>query len=87
MAMAHSLWMVALAAVALSIPFGYWRAGVTKFTAPWFAAVHGSVPLVIGVRLVMGVGWQLTTIPLLVGAVCTGQFLGGYLRGWWKTRS
>jgi hypothetical protein len=83
----HGLWMAGLAAVVLSVPFGYWRAGVPKFTAPWFVAVHGSVPLVIGVRLLMGLSWQLATVPLLVGAVCTGQFLGGCLRGRSKTQS
>jgi hypothetical protein len=75
------LWFTALGVVCINLPFGFWRAGTQKFTLPWFLAVHSPVPLVVGLRLAAGVGWHLTTFPLLVGAFFTGQFCGGKLRG------
>lgn len=76
----HSIWIVALGVLLVNLPFGYWRAGVRKFTPAWFVAVHGSVPLVAGLRVLAGLGWQLATFPLLVIAFVAGQFLGGRLR-------
>jgi hypothetical protein len=70
---------VALAVLLLNLPFGYWRAAVRKFSLPWFVAVHGAVPLVIALRIVAGLGWQLRTVPILVGAYLGGQLLGGGL--------
>lgn len=78
---------VALAVLVLNLPFGYWRAGTRKFTLPWLLAVHTPVPLVVGLRILSGLGWQLSTVPVLVGAFFVGQLLGGWLRQWWKGRS
>jgi hypothetical protein len=64
----------------LNLPFGYWRAGARKFSLQWFLAVHVPVPLVIGLRLASGVGWQTVTFPVLVGAFFGGQFLGGLFK-------
>jgi hypothetical protein len=74
------LWLVAVAVLALNVPFGFWRAGVRKFSLPWILAVHAPVPLVVGLRLAAGLGWRLSTFPVLVGAFFTGQFLGGKVR-------
>ncbi len=75
--------MLAAAVVAgLNLPFGFWRAGVPKFTRSWILAVHLPVPLVIAVRVLAGLGWQLFTFPIMIGAFFTGQFLGGRLRRW-----
>ncbi len=65
---------------ALNLPFGFWRAGVVRFTRPWILAVHAPVPLVVAVRLIAGLGWHLVTFPVLIAAFFTGQFLGGRLR-------
>ena len=51
-----------------------------KFSLPWFLAVHLPVPLVIGLRFVSGLGFQLATFPVIVGAFFAGQFLGGWTR-------
>jgi len=80
----HPLTVAALVAV-LNVPFGFWRAGTTKFSLPWFLAVHVPVPLAIGLRLAAGLGWRLTTLPLFVAAFFTGQFLGGRLRALHRT--
>ncbi len=69
----------AAAAVALlNLPFGYWRACVEKFSGRWILAVHAPVPLVIAIRLLSGLGWQVVTFPVLIGAFFTGQFVGGH---------
>ncbi len=76
------LWLVAVVVLALNLPFGFWRAGVKKFTLPWIVAVHGPVPLVIGLRFAAGLGWRPSTFPVLVGAFFTGQLVGGRARRW-----
>jgi len=60
-----------------NLPFGYWRAHVTKLSLQWFLAVHLPVVVAIALRLLMGLGWQLITFPVLIGAYCSGQLLGG----------
>lgn len=74
------LWIVALAVLLLNVPFGFWRAGARKLSLPWLLAVHGPVPIVVGIRAVSGLGWSYSTLPVLVGAFFAGQFLGGRLR-------
>jgi hypothetical protein len=64
----------------LNLPLGYYRAGVRKFSVPWFVAVHAGVPFVIGVRLLSGVGWRLITFPMFIGAYAAGQLLGGRIQ-------
>ncbi len=70
---------IALATILINVPFGFWRARSAKLTWPWFMAVHAPVPVLVGLRLVLGVGWTLSTVPLLAGAYLLGQFLGGRL--------
>ena len=75
--------LLALAAAAilvLNLPFGYWRARVQRFSLRWFLAVHAPVPVVAGLRILAGIGWQWRTFPVLVVAYFGGQFLGGRLR-------
>lgn len=68
---------VALIVGLINIPFGYWRDATRRFSVAWFLAVHGPVPLVIGLRLAFGLGWEFSTFPVLIGAYLLGQFLGG----------
>lgn len=75
-----SVWVVAIAVVVVNVPFGYWRSGVRKFSLAWFVAVHAPVPVVAGLRILSGLGWQLATFPILVGAYFAGQYLGGMVR-------
>ncbi len=77
------LGVVAVEVLVVNLPFGFWRAGVRRFTLPWFLAVHAPVPLVVGLRLLAGLGWRLSTVPILAGAFLAGQFLGGKARQWW----
>jgi hypothetical protein len=78
--MSYRLLIVAAAVLTLNLPFGFWRAGTTRFTRSWILAVHVPVPFVVALRLLSGLGWQLVTFPVLIGAFFTGQFVGGRLR-------
>ncbi len=76
----RTLWALALAVLVLNLPFGFWRAGVKRFSPPWFVAVHAPVPVVVLLRVISGLGWHLASFPVLVGAFFTGQILGGAMR-------
>jgi len=80
------LWMVAALVLTINLPFGFWRAGHRKFTLPWIVAVHAPVPVVVALRFASGLGWQLATFPVLVGAFFLGQFAGGTLRKRWPRK-
>jgi hypothetical protein len=67
--------VLAVLAFFCNLPLGRWRAATRKFSWQWFLAVHLSIPLILGLRLEMGVGpWF---IPLSIGAAVTGQLVGG----------
>jgi hypothetical protein len=76
-----NVWSVAALVVLVNLPFGYWRASAEKFTRPWFLAVHIPVPFVIALRITSGLGWQLATFPVMIGAFFVSQFLGGIIHG------
>lgn len=82
----RALWLAAVGVACVNLPFGFWRAGTRRFTLPWFLAVHAPVPLVVIIRLVAGVSWRLTTVPVLVAAFFTGQFCGARIRVWRRGR-
>jgi hypothetical protein len=64
----------------VNVPFGYWRAGVRKFSPAWFVAVHAAVPIVVGLRFALGLPFRWTVFPLFVVAYFGGQTLGARLR-------
>ena len=74
------LWKVALGVLALNFPFGFWRAGVEKFSRAWFLAVHLPVFGVVALRLSFRLGWHPLTFAVLVAAFFVGQLCGGLLR-------
>ena len=62
------LWTVAAAVLLINLPFGFWRAGVRKFSPAWFVAVHAPVPLAVGLRFASGLGFQWHTLPSSVAS-------------------
>lgn len=72
--------LLAIITLAINIPFGYWREGVSKFSVKWFIAVHAAVPVVIALRVLAGIEWRVTTIAFLVFCYFLGQFAGARLR-------
>ena len=69
-----------LATFFVNVPFGYWRAGVRKFSPAWFVAVHAAVPIVVGLRFALGLPFRWTIFPLFVIAYFGGQTVGARLR-------
>ena len=74
------LWIVAAAVFILNVPFGYWRAGVRKFSLAWFLAIHLPIPLIILLRIYSGLGFRLITFPVIIAAYFAGQFAGTRLK-------
>ena len=74
------IWAAAALILLLNLPFGFWRAGTRRLSAPWFVSVHAPVPLAIGVRFALGLGFHWNTLPIFVAAFFGGQWLGGRLR-------
>lgn len=72
--------LVALGILVVNVPFGYWRAGVRKFSPAWFAAVHAPVPIAVGLRFAAGLGFRWSLLPLFVAAYFAGQLLGARVR-------
>ncbi len=72
--------IAAILILLVNLPFGFWRAGVLKFSPAWFVAVHAPVPLAISLRFLLGLRWQFSALPLFVAAFFAGQFIGGKLR-------
>lgn len=64
----------------VNLPFGWWRAGLRKLSPAWFLAVHAAVPLVIGVRLSLGLPFRWLWVPLYAAAYFSGQAVGARLR-------
>lgn len=62
-----------------NLPLGRWRSTVKKFSLNWFLAVHLSIPLIIFLRIKLGLSaWD---IPLNLAAAIAGQFVGGASSG------
>ena len=72
---------VALVATFLvNLPFGWWRAGLRKFSPAWFVAIHAPVPIVIGMRFALGLPFRWVALPVFVAAYFGGLFVGSRLR-------
>ena len=72
--------VVLLAAFAVNVPFGYWRAGVRKFSPAWFVAVHAAVPMIVALRFALGIPFRWAMLPLFVLAYFGGQAAGARWR-------
>ena len=72
------LLLVAALALTVNLPLGYLRAGVRKFSVAWFVYVHLSIPLIIFLRLRLGISFAWA--PLFIFAAVIGQLVGGRWR-------
>ncbi len=75
-----ALALVCILVFILNMPFGYWRAGVKKFSLQWFLAVHVPIPFVVWLRFGFHLGFQLYTYPFMIGAFFFGQWVGARIR-------
>jgi len=71
-----------VAALALNLIAGAWRSTQRRLSWRWFLAIHLPIPFVIGLRLLLDIGWSW--IPLMVVCALTGQLLGAWLFGLWS---
>ncbi len=71
---------VAIFTFLLNVPFGWWRAGVRKFSPAWFVAIHAPVPAIFALRFALGLPFRWITLPLYVAMYFGGQFVGSRLR-------
>lgn len=76
--MLTKLILVLIFTVVINLPFGWWRQGLRKFSLPWWLAIHLPIPLVIVLRVTLGIPYA--SVPLVIGAAVAGQFIGGRLR-------
>ena len=79
MNIAERLILAAAIVFLLNLPFGYWRAGLRRFSPMWFVAVHAPVPGVVGMRFLLELGFAWFTYPVLIAAYFAGQFAGARL--------
>jgi len=70
------LLVVGVIVFSINLPFGFWRSKVKKFSLQWFLSIHLPVPVVYAIRIYAGIGWHLTTFPVLIGSFFLGQFIG-----------
>ena len=76
----YSPWAIALLVLLINLPFGYWRVCCRKLSFSWFVAIHAPVALAIALRLLLGVPFRLSALPLYVLAFITGQTIGSRIR-------
>jgi len=62
-------------ALLVNIPLGYLREASQKFSVRWFVYVHLSIPLLVALRLLVGLGWGF--VPLSIASAVAGQVIGG----------
>jgi uncharacterized membrane protein AbrB (regulator of aidB expression) len=77
--MTASLLLATLSVFLVNLPFGYWRASTKKLSFYWFLFIHLPIPLVILLRFLFELGFELYTYPFLIAAFFLGQFIGGKL--------
>ncbi len=69
---------VGLTALFLNIPLGYIREGYRKFSFLWLFWIHASIPLLIFLRMKLGISpWF---IPVSIALAVVGQVLGSRYR-------
>lgn len=76
------LLLVGLVVLLINLPCGYWRSRVKKFSVKWFLAIHVPIPIVYTLRIYEGIGWQVSSFIVLVGAFFLGQYIGSRYLGY-----
>jgi hypothetical protein len=66
----------------INLPFGYWRANVNTFSLQWFLSIHLLVPFIIALRFYSGIGFELSTYPIILLAFIFGQYFGKKIFYW-----
>ena len=72
------IFIVAIVTFAINLLLGRWRVRYRKFSPMWWVLIHASIPIVIPLRI--GLGVPLWTIPVFITLGVVGQALGARLR-------
>ncbi|PLX82198.1 MAG: hypothetical protein C0617_15010 [Desulfuromonas sp.] len=70
--------IVLLFAFAANLPLGFLREGSRKYSLHWFVYIHLSIPFIVILRLVQGLGWSV--VPFTLACAVAGQLVGGRVR-------
>lgn len=62
-------------ALIISIPCGYVRQNLPKYSIMWWVLIHLPIPLIVFLRIKAGLNWHF--IPLTLGSSVAGQIIGG----------
>ena len=65
-------------AFGVNVPLGYLRETSRKFSLHWFVLIHLSIPFIVALRSMFGLGWPL--IPFTVACAVAGQLTGSRIR-------
>ncbi len=69
--------IVLIVSFASNLPLGKWRTYQRKFSWQWFLAIHASIPIVVALRI--GLGVSLVLIPAGIACAILGQVVGARL--------
>ena len=67
--------LVSVLCLLVNIPMGRRRERSRKFSLQWILWIHASIPLIIALRLWLGL--HPVAIPINIAAAVLGQFIGG----------
>ncbi len=76
--------IVLVIVLAVTLPFGFYRAYTRKFSVRWFVAIHVPVVFIILARVLAHV--PIYYIPATTAVFAIAQFGGSRLGGWWIKR-
>ncbi len=74
----HPYLVLALTSILVNIPLGYIRANYPKFSFAWLLWIHASIPLIVYLRITLGVSKLL--IPVWIFLAVLGQIWGSRWR-------
>jgi len=82
-----TLLIISIIVFILTIPFGYWRANVKRFSLQWYLSIHIPVPIIIAIRIFLEIGFSWYTYLFLVTAFFLGQKLGSVIYKYLKNNN
>jgi len=71
-----SIVIVYTLAFLINIPFGYRRERYEKLTLKWFLMIHAPIPIVVGLRFLLGIELTFTTFVISLFSAVAGQLVG-----------
>lgn len=70
--------LVALVTFGVNLLLGWWRKRYRKFSPMWWVLIHASIPIIIPLRI--GLGVPLWSIPVFIALGVAGQAAGARIK-------